>query len=113
MQITSPTFAKVAVKPGKKFKWYSEAERQQHCESWRRSGLSMNAYCQQAGVSWTSLSNWARMIRPTSSSAVLPLMDEKKPSVEIILMNGIRIQVTGLSSVGDVVKLLQEVSSCN
>jgi transposase-like protein len=86
MQTPSPLFTQVAVKSGTRLRHYSKAERQHHCESWRRSGLSMSEYCRQTGVSVSTLSKWAH---DTQSTELLPKNDDSihSPPSEKILRN--------------------------
>ncbi len=112
MQAISPVFNKVVVKSIKKSRASNDQllERQSHCENWRRSGLTMSHYCRQTGIALSSFSKW---VQDSKSPSPPPVVIEKRPPVEIILTNGIRVQIAGPNSVSGLVKLLQEVSSCN
>jgi len=95
---------------------FSEAQRQHHCESWRRSGLSMNAYCRNADVSVSTLSKWVRAMGSMPLLAPLPApvsVSADPLQVEIILVNGVRVQIKGLTSIRELLKEIQEASSCN
>jgi len=71
----------------------------QRIQEWRRSGLSVGAYCARAGVSEPTFYAWRRQVEPSGPPAFVPVRlvpDEPSASdgrLEIVLADGRRVCV--------------------
>lgn len=113
MSTPSPVFAKVVKASGRQVKNYSESERQYHRENWRRSGLSMNQYCQQTGLAVSSLSTWLSVANKAMAVEPIARTRAHKPTIKIVLANGIKLYMSEIPALDAIVKLIQAVSACS
>jgi hypothetical protein len=83
-------------------KRYSDEERQNHCENWKKSGLSMSKYCRPIGLSISSLSKWlsgdnSRAIEKNPHDAGPTTDIPSQVGMEIILVSGIRLRFSRIT----------------
>lgn len=99
---------------------YSQSERETYIEEWRRSKLSMNAYCRQNALALSSFSQWVKKLKVTTTHCESKNDDEKSiPKInhtgimELTLTNGIRLRFTDTSNLSEVVRLVKALKSCS
>ena len=95
-------------------KRYTQAERRQHVEQWRRSGLSQKAYCKQNALVWTAFKNWTKRVgsakEPTAFAPVeiTPVTDHYWI---IEAADGLRVHVPAHSDEKSLTKLINVLRS--
>lgn len=76
----------------------------EHLESWKNSGLTQRAYCEQAEISYASFvyqhTRITRKVEKTSVKFIEKKIPEQKqanniPCIQLMLPNGIRIGIEG------------------
>jgi len=114
---------------------YSLAAKQQHLVNWKKSGLSMSAYCRQHDIRVSSLSLWNKnkrqpdvltlkpvalkasssptMEKPTWTTS-LATTQATSPMIEIVIANHmiLRLPMSGLSPI-ELAKFVRALSQCN
>ena len=95
-------------------KSYKQGFWKDHSAEWKASGLTQQAYCEQAGISYQSfvyqhnrLSGKSKksVINFLEAKAELPCLSSQVSGLQVLLPNGIRIGINGEVSAG----LLQTV----
>ncbi|HVV67723.1 MAG TPA: hypothetical protein VHE99_01615 [Gammaproteobacteria bacterium] len=89
----------IELKTPSTLKRYSDEERQNHCENWKKSGLSMSKYCRQVGLPISSLSKWLsdnnnRVIEKNTQEPASMATIQSQVGMEIILVSGIRLRLS-------------------
>lgn len=81
----------------------SAAERQQHAENWRQSGLSKTEYARQNGIPIWNLSKWTQsaapkktVFRPVRLTAAGGEQMTGMDTVEILAGQSVRIRFSGI-----------------
>lgn len=87
----------IELKTPSTLKRYSDEERQNHCDNWKKSGLSMSKYCRQVGLSISTFSKWLsdnnnRVIEKNIQEPAAIMATQV--GMEIILVSGIRLRLS-------------------
>ena len=90
-------------------------------DAWKRSGLSVNAFCRQRGLTRSNFDRWRRILaseptkgKPSSSSSTfVPLRVVAEPMVEVVLPSGILVRLPLTSSPDAVVRLVAAVGAAS
>jgi hypothetical protein len=95
--------------------WFSDEQRKQHCQAYKKSGLSIRAYCQLNSISQSALHKWIKL---NSKPSFVPITPENsisgiKQSFEIILPNGLRLRFPEVIDLVVIKHLVREIKSCN
>lgn len=112
----SQTFIKLTTSA--KLKKYTEDERQNHCDHWRKSGLSMSDYCRQSGLAVSTLSKWLsgaghkEITKPPLLETPAITSSQTYPGIEIILVSGIQLRFTR-ASIAEIVRFIKALESCS
>jgi transposase-like protein len=75
-----------------------EQQWRQWIDQWRRSGLSVQAFCRRHGLAPPSFYAWRRTLQQRAAAAFVPvrLLDGEPPaagSIEVVLAGGRRLRV--------------------
>jgi hypothetical protein len=114
-----PSFIGISVpSPQPKKTKYSKEERKHHCESWKKSGLSMREYCNRVGLTISTLCQWIKKMNaiPTNEINVgseNTLHNLRPTKIEIILVSGVRVRFSETIHPGKIIKLIQVLGLCN
>ena len=69
-----------------------KSERLNHISYWEQSGQTKKAYCELAGIKYTTFISWFRKETPEQEGQFIKLEEPERVSgLEILLPNGIRI----------------------
>ena len=89
-------------------------------DAWKRSGLSVNAFCRQRGLTRSNFDRWRRILaseptkaKPSSSSTFVPLRVVAEPMVEVVLPSGILVRLPLTSSPDAVTRLVAAVGAAS
>lgn len=99
-------------------KKYNKAERQTHCEAWKKSALSMSEYCRQSGLALSTFNKWLhranpkKIIQPSSVKRAPITTDPSYAGIEIVLVSGLRVRFTQ-TMLTEAVKLIKALDSCS
>lgn len=99
-------------------KRYSENDRLHHLEEWKKSGVSMNQYCQDKDLTISTLSKWVRSANQTKTQfkpvkIASASIHNQNGSIEIIIDNRIKIKLSNASDVSIVVDIVRNLIQCN
>lgn len=94
---------------------YSDEERQNHCDNWKKSGLSMSEYCRQSGLAVSTLSKWSselnrKLTNEVPQERLSATNNQISPGIEIILVSGIRLRFTRIT-VSEVLRFVKALES--
>lgn len=117
MSTEKSSFVELSVAEPSKTRKYTAAERHMHYTEWCKSGLSMNEYCRRSGLLISTFSLWVKKIKselitePKKEFEKLP--DNGNPGgLEIILVSGIRLRLTRITNMAEVLRLVKALESC-
>jgi len=115
----SSSFVELSVNRSPKITSSAAEVRRTHCEDFLKSGLNMSEYCRRSGLAISSLSGWIKKFNSAEKSKfknkpekLSPLVTRKQ-SLEIILISGIKLRLTEIVNIGEIIRLLKAVESCN
>lgn len=101
-----------------KRQYTKKAVRLSHIEKWRQSGLSMNVYASQSGISASNLSKWVKSenkikekFKPISLSPMVPA--NQNNLIEIIVDQHIKIRLLNNTDPLTVARIVRSIMQCN
>ena len=69
-------------------------------DSWKQSGLSVNAFCRDRNLTRSNFDRWRRILavepgepKPSPRSAFVPLWVAAEPMAEVVLLSGIVVRL--------------------
>lgn len=96
---------------------YTRKQRDELLSRYRRSGISVNRFCEQMDISYSTLTRWLRQIEGTESEVKLveiaaePVF-AKNLEMTVRLSNGISCEVGGQLGVADALNWIRELNRC-
>jgi hypothetical protein len=86
-------------------------------EAWERSGQTRVAFCAARGLKLPTFDYWRRVLRRSPARELVPIVvapEQASPAmpVEVVLPNGIRLQVTPGSDLSSLRALVQALRAC-
>lgn len=95
-------------------------KRQAYVESWRKSGLSMSAFCRQNNLAISSFSGWTKqskdcekIFKPLIGAASNITQDAEVGVIEISFQNSVKIRFLNSPNLSLVLRVVKELAGCS
>lgn len=109
----------LVVKLKRQLRYYSEQEKRDHYDAWKRSSLSQSKYCQEVGLSVTTFWSWTQREQKSPQLkkfiAVKPVNSpteriESSEIMELSLASGIRLRLKRPGQLSELTALIKSLN---